>query len=271
MNELIVLGSGTSTGIPIVGCKCAVCLSKNPKNKRLRTSLYLNLQGTKILIDTTPDLRTQLLNHAIDHLDGVIITHDHADHIHGIDDLRPLSFIAKAPIPLFTDDACAASIEKRFYYIFDDTRPLIGGGKPLLKLNHLMVPKEQVVPHNIVDQKFNFFKLPHGHTHSLGFQVESLAYLIDCHKIPNNIVNYLHSEKLDLLIIDCCQLERHSTHLNRDLAFKYIQEIAPQRAGLIHMNHSLEHEQLLLDAKSTFSFPVTPLYDGQRLQFPSSF
>lgn len=266
MSELTILGSGTSTGIPMVGCNCEVCTSPNKKNTRLRSSIYLNLDGTKILIDTTPDLRTQLLTYAIDHVDGAIITHDHADHLHGIDDLRPLSF-KTGSIPVFTDDKTAKSIENRFDYIFDHSKPALGGGKPRLELKHLIIPQLQLSCHDICGKIFTFFKLPHGHGHTLGFQVETMAYIIDCHEVPLQIVNYLAKEKLELLIIDCCQIKEHKTHLNQRKSFDYIEKIAPQSAGLIHMNHSLEHEKLAKDASQHFTFPVSPLHDGQIITF----
>ena len=120
MNKITILGSGTSTGVPILGCKCKVCQSTEPRNKRFRSSAIIELENQKrILIDTTPDLRTQLLNNKVDHVDAVIITHDHADHTHGIDDLRPFGFKSNKSIPVYTSEPAARSLTRKFPYIFD--------------------------------------------------------------------------------------------------------------------------------------------------------
>jgi phosphoribosyl 1,2-cyclic phosphate phosphodiesterase len=139
MNKITILGSGTSTGVPILGCKCKVCQSNEWRNKRLRTSAVIETtQGKRILIDASPDLRTQLLREKIDSLDAVIITHDHADHTHGMDDLRPFGFQKKMPIPVFTDHKTTSDLKKKFPYIFD--RKAIGE-KPIQRLCAFVMEK----------------------------------------------------------------------------------------------------------------------------------
>lgn len=275
-SQVTILGSGTSMGVPMVGCHCSVCRSSDPKNKRLRTSLYLQTakRGLRILVDTTPDLRAQLLTHRIERVDAVIITHGHADHIHGIDDLRPLCFVGPSSsspphpppprkIPLFTSKRTAESLMNRFSYIFP------GSDLSLLDLHIL-----EEGPHSqeILGESFHFFLLPHGPVGTaMGFLHGKFAYLIDCHEIPEPTLKRLREAKLDLLIIDCVRHAPppHPTHLTVEKTFSYIERIAPQRAGLIHMGHQLEHHALAEETRKAFDFPVFPVYDGLQLQLHS--
>jgi len=273
-NKVLILGSGTSTGIPIPGCFCKVCQSTNPKNKRLRTSIILKFKNDdkkghpekKLLIDTTPDLRQGLLDHQINSLDGVIITHTHADHVHGIDDLRPLCFgNPSKTIPLYTYPKAKEELLHRFPYIFNSLkkRPNIGGGIPLLEIKTLNLDK----PVSLLEKPFNFFLLPHGYGKTLGFCQGKFAYLIDCHDIPSQTLQFLKEQQLDFLIIDCVCLKPHKTHLNIEKAFSFIKAIAPQRAGLIHMGHELDHNELQKRGEASFDFPVFPLADGMVLEY----
>jgi phosphoribosyl 1,2-cyclic phosphate phosphodiesterase len=264
MNTITILGSGTSTGIPMIGCHCDVCRSPFEKNKRMRSSILIETQkGHSILVDTTPDLRTQFLNNRIEKLDAVIITHEHADHLHGIDDLRPLNFgpMGKV-IPVHTYEDCANEIRKKFDYIFKEKVPL-AGSKPMINLLDINQPG----PTNILGEDFHFYLLPHGPFTSLGFRYQKFAYFIDCSDIPENIINLLKKEQLEILIIDCVQRRPHNTHLNLEKCFELIKKISPKICGLIHMNHDLEHKWLEKECKKQFSFPVFPVFDGQKLQF----
>ncbi len=261
--KIKILGSGTSTGIPIIGCSCPVCQSTDERDKRLRTSLLIDGEK-KILIDTTPDLRAQLLAHQINHIDFVILTHEHADHLHGIDDLRPLGFHKSEGIDLYAHERLKETLHQRFPYIFNPTQDPIGGGIPNINLKTLSIFDSQV---SLGGKDFTFFELPHGRTLTLGFlyqdQGQKFAYLIDCHKIPDKVINFLKSQNLDLLIIDCVTIAAHRTHLSQDQAFEYIERIAPKNAGLIHMGHHLGHQQLLEDCHQRFGQHVYPLYDNQ--------
>lgn len=261
--QIKILGSGTSTGIPIVGCTCKVCQSENPKDKRLRSSIFID-GAKKILIDTTPDLRTQLLAHQINHVDFVVLTHEHADHLHGIDDLRPLGFARGEGIPFYAHGRLKNMLTERFPYIFNPSAEPIGGGIPNLSLRTIDLFD---APLELEGEQFTFFELPHGRTVTLGVYYQTsdykFAYLIDCHKIPQKTLTYLKAQQIDFLIIDCVTVPAHRTHLNRDLAFNYIEEIAPKRAGLIHMGHHLAHEELERDCRERFNFLVAPLFDGE--------
>lgn len=262
-NCIIALGTGTSTGIPIIGCHCLTCKSSDSRDQRLRSSILIQTKsGKNILVDTTPDLRTQLLLNKITHIDFVIMTHDHADHLHGIDDLRPLGFRRNQPIPIYTTEENKLSIEKRFEYIFGNNHHLpIGGGIPKLTLHQVQVNSPTIID----GEEFTFFKYPHGFNDTLGFVHQGFAYIVDCFELPKAVVDFLAQNQLKLLIIDCVQKKPHSTHLNVEKSFNYIKEIDPLEAGLIHMGHDLGHVELEKLASDSFSKRVFPLYDTQKL------
>ncbi len=262
MNIVTILGSGTSTGVPILGCKCDVCNSTNPANSRLRTSVFLTTAlGKNILVDTSPDLRSQLLRLKPDSIDAVIMTHDHADHTHGIDDLKPYSFFQKKELPLYCSVPTAASLRRKFDYIFEP-QPIIGGGVPQLKI--IETPD---APFHIEGEDFEFFSLPHGRINSTGFRHSSLAYLIDCNDVPTKLCEQLKQKRLEWLIIDCVKPEPHDTHLGYEKTIEIIKKIQPQRAGLIHMGHEWEHETLQKRLLRDGLFEAVPLKDGDILQY----
>ncbi len=274
-NKITILGSGTSTGVPMLGCSCPICLSKNPKDKRYRTSFVIHTaHGKNILIDTTPDMRSQLLENRIKNIDTAIITHEHADHLHGIDDLRPFCFTPNHhTIPIHTSKICGQVMRERYPYIFhwekfyNKDKPIIGGGIPRLDLELIDVPKKGFIKKTIEGLEFHFFLLPHGYGETMGFMQGKFAYLVDCHFVPDHIIKFLNKQKLDLLMIDCTQEEKHESHLTIETSFSYIKAIRPKRAGLIHMNHFLAHNELSKTCKKHFSYPVGPLYDRQKLYY----
>jgi phosphoribosyl 1,2-cyclic phosphate phosphodiesterase len=267
LNSVTALGTGTSTGIPMIGCTCPVCTSQDHRDQRLRTSIFIETaKGTKILVDTTPDLRTQFLNNKISDVDFVIMTHDHADHLHGIDDLRPLTFGPPVKeINIFCNKITCENIEKRFDYIFKKrdllASPVLGGGIPRLKLNQVELLKNIT----IMGEEFFFFNFPHGSSVTMGFIHEGMAYIIDCTIIPPELLEILKDKKIHLLILDCLQRESHSTHLTVERSFEYIREINPERTGLIHMGHDLFHQELSALASASFGKKVFPLYDQLKL------
>ena len=264
MNKVTILGTGTSTGVPILGCKCAVCQSNDPRNKRLRTSALIETdQSTIILIDASPDLRSQLLLTQTSSLDAVVITHDHADHTHGMDDLRPFSFKSAKSLPVFTDLYSLDSLTIKFPYIFQrekvfSNRPVLGGGIPLLDL-HPLLPG----PNLILNETFHFYGIPHGHGESLCFIHKKLGYIIDCREIPEIVLNNFSDAKLDVLVIDCLRYEPHQTHLHLNLTLKYIQAIAPKIAILTHMGHEMDYLDLTNQIKQRGVENVFPGIDGQ--------
>ncbi len=265
-NKITILGSGTSTGIPLIACECLVCTSLDHRDKRLRTSLFIETKAhSSIVVDTTPDFRTQLLSHQLTKLDAAIITHEHADHLHGLDDLRPFCFGPPArEIPVFTTTKTRTIIENRFPYIFNEgTRSHLGGGVPKLKMIDVNLSGKT----QVLEGEFTFFTYRHGISETMGFVHETFAYIVDCMELSDELVTFLKNLKLDLLIIDCLQRKTHSTHLTVDKCFDYIEKINPHQAGLIHMGHDLSHRVLEDLALKRFGKKVFPVYDGQKLYY----
>ena len=268
------MGTGTSTGIPMLGCQCPVCTHLDVRNQRLRVSAWLQTAaGNSVLIDATPDFRTQGLRYQIRHLDGAIVTHDHADHTHGLDDLRPLCHVAKTKsksIPIFTGAQCAESLKRRFPYIFlrdqvfHEKHPILGGGIPKLDL-HLVESKGEST---LLGEKFYFFDLPHGHINTLGFYHLGLAYLIDCNDIADEVVEFLNKKSVQVLIIDCVKYTPHQTHLHLQAAFDFIRRINPKQAYLVHMSHDMEHTRLTQECLGQFpAGNVLPAFDGLMCEY----
>lgn len=264
MNKITILGSGTSTGVPILSCKCQVCQSNEVRNKRLRTSALIEAaSGQKILVDASPDLRTQLLNSRVDEIHSVIITHDHADHTHGMDDLRPYTFGLKAPLPVYTHAQCAASLRQKFQYIFNrDSRPIIGGGIPMLGL-HEVSDGNLKLGHETLE----LFSLPHGYTEAFGILHQKMAYVVDCKLIPENVLQRLSDAKLEILIIDCLRPEPHSTHLHLELTLEYIRAIQPGLAILTHMGHEWDYVKLIHEVHRRGAKNVHPAVDAQSFYY----
>lgn len=260
---ITVLGSGTSTGVPIPTCRCDVCTSTDPRDKRLRTSILIETEGDKtILIDTTPDLRQQLLRTETQKVDATIITHAHADHLHGIDDLRPYSFNVES-LPVYTYSECAEEISERFGYAFDLDKPKIGGGAPKLTLNTVPINTKT----QIADLNFEFFLLPHGRGETLAFIAENMGYIIDCHEVPDEVVEKFRAADLELLLIDCLRPKPHQTHLHFDAAVSYAQKIGAKQTGLIHMSHHFSHVQLENWVKDQNASAIFPVYDQMTFNF----
>jgi phosphoribosyl 1,2-cyclic phosphate phosphodiesterase len=238
------------------------------RNKRLRTSALIETStGKKILIDVPPDIRTQLLRADIDSLDAVIITHDHADHTHGMDDLRPFGFKTGRPIPVFTAPDAAKDLRRKFRYIFErDTyfqdKAILGGGIPLLDLHE--VPEGI---HSIAGETIGLMPMPHGHEETYAVLHHKCAYVVDTREIPEKVLTVLRDAQLEILIIDCLRLTKHSTHLHLELALEYIGKIQPRIAVLTHMGHDLEHLELLRELKARGAKNVIVGLDGATFSY----
>lgn len=262
-NKITILGTGTSTGIPVTGCHCAICSSPNPKNKRLRTSAFIETtQGKNILIDISPDLRQQCLSNQIERIDATVLTHEHADHLHGIDDLRPFSlFSGNKTIPIYTGESTLKEVHDRFPYIFQESKNVrIGGGIPKLTLQSVALDGPTIIE----EENFYFFLLPHGHIQTLCFIHNKLGYIVDCSSVPDHVIDFFREQNLDLLIIDCLRFKPHQTHLHYEATLSYIERIAPRSAGLIHFSHHMEHDALTKDLEVRSLKTVLPLFDGQQ-------
>ena len=233
--RLTFLGTGTSTGVPSVGCSCETCLSDNPKDKRLRVSILLEHAGKKILVDTSIDFRQQALRAKIGFLDAVLITHCHVDHVFGLDDIRPLNFRYGA-MPIYADEIAWRDLRRIFSYIFKPTH--VGGGLP------------QLVPHTIEkNAPFSFGKdllvtpleVIHGKLPVIAYRFNDFAYATDLSFISEESMQGLLD--LEVLVLDCVRLKPHSTHLGLNEALEYIEKLKPKRAFLTHLNHDVLYER----------------------------
>ncbi len=249
---LTILGSGTSTGVPVVGCSCAVCTSGTPRNIRTRCSALLTYGGRNILIDTATDLRTQMLREKVSRIDAVLFTHTHADHLHGIDDLRPFSAFSGKAIPVFGSARTITAIRRNFGYIFDDEPE--PGYRPRL------ITRTVSGPFDLFGLPIEPLPLVHGRGESLGFRVGALAYLTDCNAIPEKTERRLRN--LDVLIIDALRFRPHTTHFNIRQALDVAARLEPRRTVLTHLGHDVDHHRhgAELPAGAELAF------DGQRIE-----
>ena len=251
---LTVLGSGTSMGVPTIGCDCAVCHSSDPHDRRSRPSVMVEYDGRCVLIDTTPDFREQAIRENIRRLDAVLYTHTHADHILGIDDLRPLSFLHKpSRLPLYAHPEAAQFIQNMFRYIFDADYKF--GGLPLVEMQSIEGPLE------LYGARFEPLKLIHGEAEIYGFRFGSAAYLTDHSVIPEETL--LRLEDLDILFLDALRYKPHPTHSTVENSLRVVERLKPQRAFFTHICHDLPHKA------TNASLPpnVRLSYDGMKLEF----
>ena len=235
-NQLIFLGTGTSHGVPVIGCGCRTCLDQNPKNKRGRCSVALGLPGGNLLIDTPPDLRMQLLREQIGLIHAVIYTHEHADHIFGLDDLRIFASYLGHDLPVYCNEVVERRIRTAYDYAFDDaTRHYQAGGLPKLALQSVGTE-----PMEILGTRITPIPLQHGRYSSLGFRFGNVAYCTDTNGIPGTSQMLLQG--LDVLILDCLRQSPHPTHFSLEEAVETAQELRPRRTFFTHICHDLEHE-----------------------------
>jgi phosphoribosyl 1,2-cyclic phosphate phosphodiesterase len=248
------LGTGTSTGVPILACPCAVCTSSDPRDKRLRPSILLEYDGRVVVIDTTPDFREQALRENLTRLDAVVLTHAHADHILGLDDTRVFYFRQQTPIPLYADPRCMATVRTTFAYIFNGDYAYGGVGK--------LDPHIIEGPIELWGLKLTPVTVLHGNLPVMGFRFRDTAYITDVSEIPESSFPLL--EGLDVLIIDALRIKPHPTHLSLAQALAMVERLKPRRAFFTHVAHELGHEA----TNSTLPSHVQLAYDGLRLELP---
>jgi phosphoribosyl 1,2-cyclic phosphate phosphodiesterase len=267
--KITILGSGTSHGVPMIGCDCDVCRSTNPKNKRFRSSIVVTTEakaenggqlGEKaILVDTTPELRMQSLAFDLRRVDVVLFTHTHSDHIMGLDDLRRFNDLHDVEIPVYGDEDTLQDIRRIYPYIFRETQT--GGGKPRVSL-HRVEPSFALFGLNIQS-----FYVMHGRLPVLAYRFDqpqtermparSFAYVTDVNHIPDEAMQKLHG--LDLLVLDAVRYEPHPTHFGFYQALDVIAELQPRQALLTHLSHHFDHEA----ANALAPANVQLAYDGQ--------
>jgi phosphoribosyl 1,2-cyclic phosphate phosphodiesterase len=248
------LGTGTSTGVPVVGCRCPVCTSDDPRNQRLRQSVKVEMNDKVFLIDTTPDLRLQLLREPIPRLDFILYTHSHADHLMGLDDVRPFNFRQRESIHAFASAPTAKAIRRAFSYIWSDSQ--IGGGKPQLELHDV----DGAFTHDGID----IIPIPvqHGDWTILCYRIGPFAYITDTNGIPDESLALL--EGVDTLALDGLRpFPKHPTHFTIGEAVAAAQRIAPRITYLIHLTHEVDHATV----EATLPENVRLAWDGLTLEF----
>ncbi len=253
---MILLGTGTSVGVPAIGCGCAVCTSDNPRNNRTRCAAILGLPEGNLLIDTPPDLRHQLLREGIGVVHAVLFTHEHADHIFGLDDLRLFPFYLGHPVPLYCEERVEQRIRHSFDYAFSNIEPTHAGAAPQLAFRRITCE-----PFDLLGQRIAPFRLLHGPRYEvLGFRFGNVAYCTDTNGIPPESMQQL--EGLDVLILDALRSRPHVTHFSLDEAIAVAEQLKPKRTFFTHTSHELEYAT----TNSALPDGMELAYDGQRIR-----
>jgi phosphoribosyl 1,2-cyclic phosphate phosphodiesterase len=251
--KITVLGSGTSVGVPTIGCHCEVCTSTDPRDNRMRPSILIGYEGRNVLVDTTPDFRTQALRAKIERVDAILFTHAHADHLMGLDDVRPFNFRQKGRIPIYAAPPTMDAIRRSFQYVFEEVERATN------------VPK--LDPHIIDGSPFDLFGLEftpvpvlHGGASIYGFRFGAGAYLTDHSEIPESSYGLLQG--LDVLFLDALRYKPHPTHSTVERSIKTVERLAPRRAYFTHICHDLGHAR----AESMLPPNIRLAYDGLEIE-----
>jgi phosphoribosyl 1,2-cyclic phosphate phosphodiesterase len=265
---LTFLGSGTSMGVPTLGCDCAVCVSATPlgpwmappepKNRRTRPSVLISWQGHHVLIDTGPDFHAQAIREGIWRLDAVLYTHGHADHVLGMDDLRPLSFHNAGNLPLYADDATADTIERVFDYTFGKDSPRYPTSA---RVTMNRIPAVAGASIDLFGAQFLRIPVTHGRQTITGYRFGSAAYLTDLSDIPEESIPLLAD--LDVLILDALRREPHPTHSHLAKSIALVEMLKPRRAFFTHMSHDLDHAA----TEAILPPHIRLAYDGLQIDF----
>lgn len=254
--ELVFLGTGTSIGVPVIGCGCSTCRSTDPRNQRTRCGLVLGLPEGVLLVDTPPDVRQQLLRERIGLVHAVLYTHDHVDHVYGLDDLRLMPYHLGHAVPLYCEEQVERRIRKSFDYAFAaDVGSYHAGGVPQLAFHRI-----GTAPFEILGARVVPMRLRHGRFEVLGFRFGNVAYCTDTNGIPPESMPLL--EGLDVLVLDALRYKPHPTHFSLDEAVAVARQLKPRRTLFTHISHDLEH------AATNTALPADMelAYDGLRIR-----
>ncbi|HWB53903.1 MAG TPA: MBL fold metallo-hydrolase [Tepidisphaeraceae bacterium] len=251
--ELLFLGTGTSAGVPMIGCHCEICRSTDPHDKRTRPSVLISYGSTSVLVDASPELRLQCVNNDINRIDAVVFTHAHADHIMGLDDVRRFNALSGKPLDVWADSTTHESLSRCFGYAFGDPRPEEKTFRPNLR------KKSIAGSFSIGDASWTPVPLYHGDMPILGFRVGNLAYCTDVSRIPEESFSLLTG--LDVLVLDALQYKIHATHFSVEQAIDAATRIGARQTLFTHIAHSLPHAATNAKLPSTMQLA----YDGQRI------
>jgi phosphoribosyl 1,2-cyclic phosphate phosphodiesterase len=256
---LTLLGTGTSFGVPQIGCRCPTCTSTDPRDRRTRTAALVETKGKRLLIDTPPELRLQLVAAGVDRVDAVLFTHAHADHVHGIDDLRALSVRQATVLPAYGSRTTMAELAAKFPYIFDPSFIVPAGtSKPEL-LAHELEPGKTT---SIAGIPVLPLSLPHGNQEVFGYRIGSMAYLTDVKTIPDDVVAALRG--LDVLVLNALLSRPHPLHLSVPEAIAAAQRVGARRTFFTHLTHENTHAALAAQLPAG----IAPAYDGLVIDLP---
>jgi phosphoribosyl 1,2-cyclic phosphate phosphodiesterase len=251
--KLTFLGTGTSFGVPQIGCACAVCRSDDPRDRRTRVGALVESRGLRLLIDTPPELRLQLLAAKVDRVDAVLYTHDHADHTHGIDDVRAISVRRDGALPMYGDEGTLDALSRRFPYIFDASqRPLPGTSKPEGFAHPLRAGESVRIGHLDVTP----VSIPHGRTPVFGYRIGPLAYVTDAKAVPAEALAHLRGATV--LVLNALFRTSHPTHLSIGEAIEAAQAVGAPRTYLTHLTHETSHTEL----SALLPPGIQPAHDG---------
>ncbi len=251
--EIIFLGTGTSQGVPVIGCKCPVCISNEKKDKRLRTSLFVKTDKINILIDAGPDFRQQMLRENITKLDAILFTHEHKDHISGLDDIRAFNFMTKKPMEIYAEIRVQKALQKEYSYVFSDN-PYPG----IPKLNFNTIAEDIFY---IDDIKITPIRLMHQHLPILGFRIGDLSYITDANYIAKKEKEKLSGSKV--FIINALRREKHISHFTLNEAVEIAKEVGAEKTYLTHISHNMGLHKSI---KSELPKNIEPAYDGFKLK-----
>ncbi len=251
--EVVVLGSGTSHGVPMIGCHCAVCSSDDPRDKRTRPSVFVRIGDQRILIDTTPELRIQCIVNGIDVIDAVLFTHHHADHVGGLDDLRRFNWITGQAVPCYGTERTLDRIRRMFAYVFQPA-PDSPHSRPSLDL-HTVDSK----PFTVGDQAIIPIPIMHGSLPVLGYRFGNFAYCTDCSHIPDESIAKLHG--LDVFMVDATRRKAHPAHFNLEQAVEVAGRIGARQTYFTHIAHAFLHKETNRELPDNMALA----HDGQRI------
>ncbi len=251
--RITFLGTGTSTGVPMLCCQCQVCTSNDPRDRRLRSSLLIRSDNTTIVIDCGPDFRQQMLTHHVDFINAIIFTHEHKDHTAGLDEIRPYNFIHRYPMPLYASQRVLEELRKQYAYIFESTYP----GLPQVTLHAI----EPGCPFQIGDIELLPIQAHHYKMPVLGFRIDNFAYMTDVKTISDD--QWALLEGVDTLVISALRRESHIAHLTLEEALEWIERLAPRNAYLTHISHLLGCHA---DVESELPPHVHLAYDGLTIE-----